>query len=41
MWGELWHLDGTARIARNELFRTLDTANYRYTDWLWNHNKTA
>jgi salicylate hydroxylase len=41
MWGELWHLDGTARIARNELFRNLDTANYRYTDWLWNHNKTA
>lgn len=21
MWGELWHLDGTARLARNELFR--------------------
>ncbi len=35
MWGELWHLDGTARIARNELFRTRDTSSYRYTDWLW------
>jgi 3-hydroxybenzoate 6-monooxygenase len=38
MWGELWHLDGTARIARNELFRNLDTANYRYTDWLWGYS---
>lgn len=35
MWGELWHLDGTARIARNELFRTRDTSSYKYTDWLW------
>src|ERR1700687_2456919 len=30
MWGELWHLDGTARVARNELFRTRDTAIYTY-----------
>jgi 3-hydroxybenzoate 6-monooxygenase len=35
MWGELWHLDGTARLVRNELFRTRDTTSYRYTDWLW------
>lgn len=35
MWGELWHLDGVGRIARNELFRTRDTSSYKYTDWLW------
>ncbi|MQY27092.1 3-hydroxybenzoate 6-hydroxylase [Nocardia sp. RB56] len=35
MWGELWHLDGTARVARNELFRTRDTESWKYTDWLW------
>jgi salicylate hydroxylase len=35
MWGELWHLDGVARVARNELFRIRDTADHRYTDWLW------
>ncbi|MFW0797498.1 FAD-dependent monooxygenase [Gordonia sp. CPCC 205515] len=35
MWGELWHLDGTARVARNELFQTRDTSSYKYTDWLW------
>ncbi|MGW5524064.1 FAD-dependent monooxygenase [Gordonia sp. NPDC003950] len=35
MRGELWHLDGVGRIARNELFRTRDTSSYKYTDWLW------
>jgi 3-hydroxybenzoate 6-monooxygenase len=35
MWGELWHLDGTARIARNELVRSRATSDYKYTDWLW------
>lgn len=36
MWGELWHLDGAGREARNELFRKIrgDDA-YKYTDWLW------
>ncbi|MFC0448548.1 FAD-dependent monooxygenase [Rhodococcus jostii] len=38
MWGELWHLDGTARIARNELFRTRDTSSFTYTDWLWGYS---
>jgi 3-hydroxybenzoate 6-monooxygenase len=38
MWGELWHLDGTGRIARNELFRTRDTSDYKYTDWLWGYS---
>jgi 2-polyprenyl-6-methoxyphenol hydroxylase-like FAD-dependent oxidoreductase len=37
MWGELWHLDGTARLVRNELFRTRDTSSYVYTDWLWGY----
>jgi len=38
MWGELWHLDGVGRIARNELFRTRDTSDYSYTDWLWGYS---
>ncbi|MGB8404576.1 MAG: FAD-dependent monooxygenase [Mycobacterium sp.] len=38
MWGELWHLDGVGRIARNELFRTRDSSSYKYTDWLWGHS---
>ena len=38
MWGELWHLDGAGRVARNELFRTRDTSSYKYTDWLWDYS---
>ncbi|HEY5852649.1 MAG TPA: FAD-dependent monooxygenase [Aldersonia sp.] len=38
MWGELWHLDGTARLARNELFQTRDKSSYKYTDWLWGYS---
>ncbi|BDH55447.1 FAD-dependent monooxygenase [Tsukamurella sp. PLM1] len=36
MWGELWHLDGAGRVARNELFRLVrGDGAYKYTDWLW------
>src|SRR5574340_1103943 len=38
MWGELWHLDGAGREARNELFRIRDTSSYKYTDWLWGYS---
>jgi salicylate hydroxylase len=38
MWGELWHLDGVGRLARNELFRIHDTHDYKYTDWLWGYS---
>ncbi len=38
MWGDLWHLDGAGREARNELFRTRDTSSYKYTDWLWDYS---
>lgn len=40
MWGELWHFDGTARLVRNELFKTRDTSSYKYTDWLWAYSPT-
>jgi 3-hydroxybenzoate 6-monooxygenase len=38
MWGELWHLDGVGRLARNELFRSRDTSSYKFTDWLWGYS---
>ncbi|WP_435135370.1 FAD-dependent oxidoreductase [Actinacidiphila sp. bgisy144] len=34
-WGELWHLDGTARQQRNTLLRARDTRDYAFTDWLY------
>lgn len=38
-WGELWHLEGTARLIRNELFRQADrTGWFQYADWLWGYD---
>ena len=34
-WGELWHLDGTKRLRRNDLLRARDTYDYSFTDWLY------
>lgn len=34
-WGELWHLDGTGRFARNALFREAEAHWFTYADWLW------
>lgn len=40
-WGELWHVDGLARLIRNELFRDAEKAGwYRYADWLWDYDAT-
>ena len=35
VWGELWHLDGLARLQRNKVLRERDTYDYAYTDWLY------
>lgn len=35
-WGEMWHVDGVARLLRNELLLGLDPAEHgRYIDWLY------
>jgi 3-hydroxybenzoate 6-monooxygenase len=34
-WGQLWHLDGTARQQRNALLRARDTRDYSFVDWLY------
>jgi salicylate hydroxylase len=34
-WGDLWHVDGIARLIRNELFRDRDPADLRHVDWLY------
>ncbi len=33
--GELWHLTGPQRQWRNDILRSRDTYDYRYTDWLY------
>lgn len=35
MWGDIWHVDGVARVLRNELFRQRDLADDKYLDWLY------
>ena len=35
LWGEIWHVDGVARLIRNELFTTRVPQDYRYLDWLY------
>ncbi|MFG1706727.1 FAD-dependent monooxygenase [Nonomuraea sp. M3C6] len=35
LWGDIWHVDGVARVLRNELFRTRDLASHDYVDWLY------
>jgi 3-hydroxybenzoate 6-monooxygenase len=34
-WGELWHLTGEKRQARNHLLRGRDVHDYHYVDWLY------
>ena len=34
-WGDLWHLDGEARLQRNALLRARSADDYSLTDWLY------
>jgi 2-polyprenyl-6-methoxyphenol hydroxylase-like FAD-dependent oxidoreductase len=34
-WGELWHLTGASRDARNHLLRQRDIHDYTFVDWLY------
>jgi salicylate hydroxylase len=35
LWGDVWHVDGLARLIRNELLTTRAPQDYRRTDWLY------
>jgi 2-polyprenyl-6-methoxyphenol hydroxylase-like FAD-dependent oxidoreductase len=35
LWGDVWHVDGLARLIRNELLVTRDPHDYRRIDWLY------
>jgi salicylate hydroxylase len=34
-WGEIWHVDGVAKLIRDELLRTRDVADHRHVTWLY------
>ncbi|MEQ4722504.1 FAD-dependent oxidoreductase [Nonomuraea sp. B19D2] len=35
VWGEIWHVDGIARLLRNELLIGRDPQDHRHIDWLY------
>ncbi|MCU1604047.1 MAG: aromatic-ring hydroxylase (monooxygenase) [Modestobacter sp.] len=35
IWGEMWHVDGVARLLRNDLLRRLPTDHAEHLDWLY------
>jgi salicylate hydroxylase len=35
VWGDIWHVDGVARLLRNALFTDRALDDYRYVDWLY------
>jgi salicylate hydroxylase len=35
VWGDIWHVDGIARLLRNALFTDRDPADHKYVDWLY------
>ena len=37
-WGEIWHVDGVAKLIRDELLLTRDVADHRHVSWLFGHS---
>lgn len=35
VWGDIWHVDGVARLLRNELFLSREPGDHRHVDWLY------
>jgi 3-hydroxybenzoate 6-monooxygenase len=35
IWGEIWHLDGTAKLVRDELFRQRRDDDQAHVEWLY------
>ena len=34
-WGEIWHVDGVAKLIRDELLLDRDVADHKYVAWLY------
>jgi len=37
-WGEIWHVDGVAKLIRDELLLTREVADHRHVAWLFGHS---
>ena len=40
-WGEIWHLDGTAKLVRDELFRQRRDDDHTHVEWLYGRAAAA
>jgi 3-hydroxybenzoate 6-monooxygenase len=40
-WGEIWHLDGTAKLVRDELLRDRDVADQKHVAWLYGEDTAS
>src|SRR5690606_41349474 len=40
-WGEIWHLDGTARLVRNEPLTTRRPDDFTHIDWLYSASRLS
>jgi 3-hydroxybenzoate 6-monooxygenase len=34
-WGDIWHVDGVAKLLRDELLLTRDIADHKHVEWLY------
>src|SRR5580692_3746910 len=34
-WGEIWHVDGVAKLIRDELLRDRDVTDHKHVEWLY------
>jgi 3-hydroxybenzoate 6-monooxygenase len=41
IWGEIWHLDGTAKLVRDELFRQRRDDDHTHVEWLYGRAAAA
>ncbi len=37
-WGEIWHVDGVAKLLRDELLLDRDVADHKHVQWLYRDN---
>jgi len=34
-WGEIWHVDGVAKLLRDELLLSRDVADHKHVEWFY------
>jgi 3-hydroxybenzoate 6-monooxygenase len=40
-WGEIWHVDGVAKLIRDELLRDRDPADHKHVAWLYQDSRST